>query len=110
MSRVRQEIEAFNKLGSTVLAISVDTPTEARAFKEELELPFQVLSDEQRIAIDGYGATDSAERNGKTIAKVATVIINPENEVVYKYVGTHWSDRPTEEKMLAVLTKIRNGI
>ncbi len=99
-------MDSFNQHQTQIIAISVDTPEEARQFKESLELPFMVVSDEARDSICAYGASDTAEKNGKIIAKVATVIVDQQQNVIYKYVGTHWSDRPTEEKMIEVLASI----
>lgn len=52
----RDNFEAFRELDATVLGISTDPPDEHARFREEYDLEFDLLSDEDGDVCQAYGA------------------------------------------------------
>jgi peroxiredoxin len=82
-----------------VLAISVDAPDKSRELANKLNLPFQVLSDQQHTVIDSYGVYDSA---GK-IAVPSSFVIDKNQTVRWSYIGKDNTDRPADDDILAAV-------
>lgn len=79
--------------------ISADSPAQNAAVIEMLSLPFPILSDESReAAIEPLGLSDPKDPRG--IAKTGVVIISPDGEEHYRYVGREYADRPHEDLLL----------
>jgi peroxiredoxin len=53
---IRDQIAAFQGVGSEVVGISVDSPFTLAKFKEEQNLPFDLLSDFNKTVSTNYGA------------------------------------------------------
>lgn len=52
---IRDNFQDFKKLKITVLGVSVDSPKSHAKFIEKYELPFTLLSDEEKQAVKEYG-------------------------------------------------------
>ena len=50
MCKLKEDMEAFNEMDTTVLGISVDSPWANAAFAEKYDLNFELLSDLDRSA------------------------------------------------------------
>lgn len=95
----------FLQRGSRVFAISADTPPMNAAVVEKLLLPFPILSDADRDqAITPMGFAD--EKDPREIARPGAVVISPEAEVVYSFLGRDYTDRPLEDVLLDELVRL----
>jgi len=77
----------FKRLGVTVFGLSKDTPQSHRKFAEKYHLPFTLLSDEQMITIDKYGALVEKNMLGKKSlgTKRMSYLINPAGKIANVY-------------------------
>jgi hypothetical protein len=90
--------------GGTIAAIVIDTPEQNAALTAEYLLPFPVLSDpDGATAIRAYDVWDGP---GK-MSKPALVVLRPDGDEVYRYVGVDMMDRPLEEDVQEVLDVLR---
>lgn len=92
--------EEYLSHGATIAAIVIDSPEQNAAMVEKLLLPFPVLSDpDGAAAIKPMGVWND---EGK-LATPAIVVLRPDGEEVYRYVGIDFADRPNDDDVLAVL-------
>lgn len=103
---MRDNYETLKALNTCVIGISVDTPEKCLEFQEKLNLPFPLLSDERRLVIDEYRASDTAEKDGKIIAKSVNVIFKKGGEIVYRHVSD-WKYRTPFEDLTAILEDLQ---
>lgn len=97
----------MQRRGGKLLAVSVDTPAEARAVVDKARLPFSILSDTSREMIRGYGLVHTGGgRDGSDIAKPATVLIGGDGRVRWLHVGRTVVDRPDTAALLAALADL----
>ena len=66
----------LEKDGLSVVAISVDPPEISKQLKEELHLPFSLLSDVDGKVIALYALTHSAGYDGKDISRPAEYLLD----------------------------------
>ena len=108
LSRVRQDYDQIKKTNTEVVTISVDTPEETKEFKNKLNLPFIMLSDENLDVIREYNTLDEKEREAGYISLVATFIISKE-KVQYEYISQdHWEDVPSNQSIIEILEKMED--
>lgn len=71
--------EAFKDLGAVVIGVSRDSAASHRKFAEKYGLPFLLLSDPERQAIEAYGVWQEKKNYGKVTMGVvrSTFIIDP---------------------------------
>ena len=60
-----QAYEAFRDLGAVVIGISRDSSVSHRRFSDKYELPFLLLSDPERTAIEAYDVWQEKKLYGK---------------------------------------------
>lgn len=79
----RDRFAEFQRLGITVLGVSLDSVESHRQFAREQKLPFSLLSDSQKElsmkldVLGGFGPVSYARRE--------TFLIDPEGEIVTRY-------------------------
>ena len=76
---IRDMYNDFEKAGIVVLGISKDSPASHAKFREKYELPFMLLSDPEKTAIEAYNAS------GIIFSKRITYVINPEGVIATIY-------------------------
>ena len=81
-TRFRERIEEFSTRNAAVFGISTGTPQDNKLFKEQLNLPFPLLSDLNRTVCMAYGAC--AFLNAYFANRI-TCIINEEGMIVKVY-------------------------
>jgi hypothetical protein len=92
----------FGDRGARVFAISADTAPMNAAVVEKMALPFPILSDTDRDqAITPMGFAD--EKDPREIARPGAVVISPDAEVIYSFLGRDYTDRPLEDMLLEEL-------
>lgn len=86
MCRFRDQMKELNDLGAEVLGISVDTPFSLEHFREEYDLNFKLVSDNNKEIIENYNVkTDFSEMGFTGLAQRALFIVK-DGEVVYSQV------------------------
>ncbi len=80
----RDNIFAYNKLGTVILGISVDDVASHRQFAQEHGLPFTLLADSSKETAQSYGVLRSV-LGLMEIARRETFIIDPQGRVAKHY-------------------------
>ncbi len=92
----------FLEKGARVFGLSADSPGQNSAVMEKLALPFPILSDGERDqAVTPLGFAD--EKDPRQISRPGVVIISPDGEIVSRFVGKDYADRPDEDLILEEL-------
>ena len=75
--------EGFKELNAVVIGVSKDSAASHQKFAEKYELPFILLSDPERTAIEAYSAWQEKKNYGKVSMGVVrcTYIINEEGRI-----------------------------
>lgn len=96
----RDELEA---LGASVVGISVDPAEDSKTLDEEMKLGIPLLSDADLKVIEAYGLR-MARRD---IAVPAVYVVGPDGVVAFSYVGENVKDRPSADRIVAEVKKLR---
>ncbi len=100
MSQLQKEIGRFQEKGVTVLGISVDSPWSHRAWAEERDIRFPLLSDFQRKVVEQYGVKHEAG-----FPERAYFVIDKEGVVRAKKVESSPGDQPEVGTVIEDLEK-----
>ena len=77
--------EDFKTIGAQVIGISKDSTASHQKFAEKFGLPFILLSDPERAAIEAYGVWQEKKMCGKiSMGVVRTTVIIDENGMIEK--------------------------
>ncbi|RAH15950.1 MAG: peroxiredoxin [Methanobacteriota archaeon] len=98
----KEQYDLFKSVNCEVVGISNDSIQTHKEFKELLDLPFPLLSDNEEVVRELYGVPSYL---GKFPGK-SSFLINPNGEIVHVY---DWLFRPRRHvaKILSQLTKIK---
>jgi peroxiredoxin Q/BCP len=79
----RDGIKAFAKKGVAVVGVSPDKPTAQAKFKEKYDLPFTLLADEDKAAVEAYGVWKEKNMYGKKVMGVerTTFVIGADGKI-----------------------------
>lgn len=77
----------FGKLNAVVLGISIDTVKSHDKFAKKYKLPFTILSDEKKEAVEAYGVWDEKSMYGRTYMGTlrTSFLIDPQGKIVKIY-------------------------
>ncbi len=100
MGQLQEEIGRFEEKGATVLGISVDSPWSHKAWAEERDIGFPLLSDFQREVVEDYGVKHEAG-----FPERAYFVIDRDGVVRAKRVEDSPGDQPEVEDVLDDLEK-----
>jgi peroxiredoxin len=78
----RDRFAELTALGYGLFAVSVDEPVRSRALKEQLGLPFELLSDTDREVVQAYGILNREEKGG--IAYPAMFVLDHDRTVRFR--------------------------
>lgn len=93
----------YARRGATVAAVVIDPPERNAAMVEKLALPFPILADPVGdTAAKPYGVWD----DGGRMALPAIVVLGPDGEEAYRYVGVDFMDRPNDDDLLAAVERL----
>ncbi|MEA3201339.1 MAG: thioredoxin-dependent peroxiredoxin [Thermoplasmata archaeon] len=88
----RDDIRAFEELDAVVIGVSPDPPESHARFRAKFRLPFILLADPQRKAIERYGAWGEKSMMGNQFVGLirSTIVISPEGRIagVFRNVRT----------------------
>jgi peroxiredoxin Q/BCP len=79
----RDAFPAFNKLKAVVLGISIDSVTSHNKFADKYDLPFTLLSDENKEVVEKYGVWKEKSMYGRKYMGIerATFLIDGEGKI-----------------------------
>ncbi len=100
---MRLQFARFQQSNASILAISSEDQERTSKLKEDLDLPFPLLSDSERHTIRDYGVFHDDEPKGRLISRPATFVLDPAGRIVYRYVGENYADRPETDKVMAAI-------
>lgn len=107
LCEMRDNISTYSDLNAVILGISVDSPFTLAKFKEEQNLPFDLLSDfnkEVSQAYDTYYETFAL--NLKGVSKRSAFVIDHEGVVQYAEVLESAGDVPNFQAVRQTLTSL----
>lgn len=84
---IRENWSEFKKLGITVLGVSKDSPKSHRKFADKYELPFTLLSDEDKKVMEQYGVWAKKKFMGREYMGTvrASYLIDPKGVIAKAY-------------------------
>ena len=86
MADYREHYDEIRAVGANVVAISVDPPQKSEVVRQELRLPFPILSDMKRRVIQEWDIYNAKEKGG--IARPSVFIIDCDRSVRYHSIDT----------------------
>ena len=96
---VRDNLNNYANLNAEVLGISVDSPFSQKAWKEQENLNFALLSDFNRDVVQAYGTQYEALGNFKGVAKRSAFVVDKQGQVQYAEVLESAGDLPNFDKI-----------
>jgi peroxiredoxin len=112
LASISHDYSEFEKLGTTIVAVSCEEIEKGKALLQKLDLPFVLLSDTNFNGIDAYGVRDTnisertKARGITSLSKPSAFVIDDAGLVRYKYVGKDAQDRPKNEELLRALAQL----
>ncbi len=106
MCSFRDGFREFKGLDALIVAVSVDSPFVLNKWKEELQLPFTLLSDFNKTVAPMYGAFHETIGPLKGAAKRAAFVIDRQGIVRYAWV----SDDPKNLPDVDAIKKVLDGL
>ena len=93
----------FLERNVSLAAISTDDMADALRMVELTGAEFAILSDENAEVASAYGVYNLLNDG---VATPSAVIVSPEGDIEWKYVGESISDRPTPDAILAQVDRL----
>jgi peroxiredoxin len=98
-----------------ILALAVDNPEDLQKMVDRIsqddgivpEFPF--LTDPDNSVIDRYGLFNDGDPRGRQLTHPATLLIDKEGVVRWKFIEVDYRVRPTNEDVLDELARIEAG-
>jgi len=90
-------------MGAETVALSADTPEQARLTVSELGITYPILSDSSRTHIQAYDVLHPQEG----IARPSLFVLDRDRVIRWQYVGTSAADRPALEDVLEQLRALQ---
>ncbi|PIP60567.1 thioredoxin-dependent thiol peroxidase [Candidatus Uhrbacteria bacterium CG22_combo_CG10-13_8_21_14_all_47_17] len=84
---IRDNYPAFKKLGITVFGMSADPVKKHEKFSEKYDLPFTLLSDEEKETLEAYGVWGKKKFMGREYMGISreSFLIDPKGKIVKIY-------------------------
>ncbi|MEJ0053502.1 MAG: thioredoxin-dependent thiol peroxidase [bacterium] len=95
---VRDEFPHFEKLSAVVLGISTDPVASHEKFAKKYDLPFTLLSDEQKAVVESYGVWGAKKFMGREYEGTlrTSFLIDPEGKIAKIYEGVKPAEHVAE--------------
>lgn len=88
MTSFSDRLDTFTDAGARVYGVSVDSPFAQNAFRDELGLNFDLISDANDELIDQYDVSMDFDQLGVyNVAKRSVFVIDTDGEIAYKWVS-----------------------
>ena len=101
MCTFRDRSDQFNAVNAQVFGISVDPPFSQKAWADQNNLNFPLLSDFNREAVNAYGVqlNNMAGMEGYVAAQRAVFVVDKEGVVRFKWVGETPANEPDYDEV-----------
>lgn len=106
MCHVAEDWPRWERLGASVLGISIDSPWVNRKFAEETRVPFPILSDFNKEAATAYGVLYPEFLGMKGVSKRAAFVVDGDGTVVYAWVSEDSGVMPPFDEILEAVGKL----
>ena len=108
MCTFRDQTDQFNSLNAQVLGISVDPPFSQKAWADQHNLTFPILSDFGRQVVNQYGVPlpNMARMEGYVAAQRAVFIADKDGVVRYKWVADSPANEPDYDEIRRTLDQL----
>ena len=105
MCMFEESLSRLNDANAVVLGICADSRFANKAFAEQNDLSFPLLSDYTRSTVEAYGVAlhDFAGMSGYTASERAVFIVDENGDVMWKWVGENPGVQPDYEEVLQAL-------
>ncbi|MEF8881921.1 MAG: redoxin domain-containing protein [Halapricum sp.] len=104
MNAFQDDLADFEAAGATVYGISVDSPFALNAFRDELGLEFDLISDADKEVIEEYGIPMDFEDLGvHDVAKRSVFVVDGDGTVQYAWVSDDPGVEPDYDEVLAAV-------
>jgi peroxiredoxin Q/BCP len=106
---IRDEFPAFGPLDAVVFGISADTVEKHKKFAEKYNLPFTLLADTDKEAIEAYGVWQKKKFMGREFMGImrSSFLIDPEGNIAKVYEKVKPKEHASE--VLADLKLLQEG-
>lgn len=101
------QYDGFQKENVVVIGISKDSVASHQKFAEKYDLPFILLSDPERVAIEGYGVWQEKKLYGKVSMGVARTTFVIDEQGVIEQVFLKAKPDTNAQEILTYLAKAR---
>ncbi|MEF8788487.1 MAG: redoxin domain-containing protein [Haloarculaceae archaeon] len=102
MRTFRDRIENLTAEEATLYGISTDSPFALNEFRDQNDLPFDLVSDANREVVDLYDVAFDFDAFGlEDLAKRAVFVVNTDGEVTYAWVSDDPGVEPDYEEVEA---------
>lgn len=106
MCEFRDTLKEFESLKATVFGISVDSRFSLKAFAEQQNLNFNLLSDFNKEVAGSLGILYEDFLGMKGVAKRSVFVVNTDSTVAYKWTTDNAGDRPDLGEVREALGKL----
>jgi peroxiredoxin len=100
---LRDDIEKFQNVGATVVAIAPDNAAGVTRFTRNNEYPFALLPDDTHVVFDAYDVVATMMSLGQ---RPALFVIDETGTVRFDSIGTQQWQIPSNENVLAVIAAL----
>jgi peroxiredoxin Q/BCP len=102
---MRDDHEAFKKLGARIVVVTRHDPARMRAYWAEHKLPFIGVPDPDGAITERYGQQWKLFKLGRMPAQF---VIDCQNKIAFSHYGSSMSDIPKNARMLEVIRGLSN--
>ena len=100
--------DRMEEFAGTVYGVSVDSPFALNAFREELGLSFDLVSDFEKDVIEAYGVrTDFADLDIMGLARRSVFVVDGDGTVTYSWVSDQPGTEPDYDAVVAAVEEAR---
>lgn len=103
---VRDSLNLYSRLGTEIIAISVDSFFTLAQFKQQQDLNFKLLSDFNKTTAKAYGALYDEFFGMVGVAKRSAFVIDKNMKLVYCEILEKASDLPNFEAIRSAIEKL----
>lgn len=104
MQAFRDRFDELTDAGGTLYGISIDTPFALAEFRDQLSLPFDLVSDVDRRIIEAYGVTTAFEDIGiDRLAARSVFVVDADRTVTYAWVGDNPGVEPDYDEVIGAV-------
>lgn len=104
MCTMAEDYSRYEKLGVTVIGLSVDSPYTNQKFAESCNAAFPILSDFNKEASEAYGVLRPALGDLKGVSERAAFVVDEGGRITYAWVGENPGVLPNFDEIEAALS------